>query len=119
MEKFFEELPCAITVCDTEGNVVDMNQKASSTYAHRGGRDALIGQSLLNCHPEPARTKLLNLLHDHNVNAYTIEKEGQKKLIYQTPWWENGEFRGYIEFSFVIPFAMPHYVRQPKPSNEQ
>lgn len=114
MEKYFEELPCAITVSDVDGNILDMNVKAGSLYEKRGGREALIGKNLLDCHPEPARTKLINLLEQHNVNAYTIEKEGQKKLIYQTPWFENGEFKGYIELSLVIPFEMPHYIRKPK-----
>ncbi|MDD2576134.1 MAG: diguanylate cyclase, partial [Bacteroidales bacterium] len=45
------------------------------------------------------------------TNAYTIEKEGLKKLIYQTPWYENGEFGGLVEFSIVIPMDMPHFVR--------
>ena len=42
------------------------------------------------------------------------EKNGVKKLIYQTPWYENGEFMGLVEFSLEIPFEMPHYIRKPK-----
>ncbi len=29
------------------------------------------------------------------TNAYTIEKNGIKKLIHQTPWFENGEYTGF------------------------
>ncbi len=41
-----------------------------------------------------------------------IGKNGVKKLIYQTPWIENGEFRGLVELSLEIPFEMPHFVRK-------
>ena len=74
----------------------------------------IVGNNLLDCHPEPARTKLANMLQNHNLNAYTIEKNGVKKLIYQSPWFENGEFAGYIELSMELPAEMPHFVRTPK-----
>ncbi len=61
-----------------------------------------------------AKTKLLEMLTQHNTNAYTIEKNGVKKLIYQTPWYDNDAFAGYVELSIEIPFEMPHYIRQPK-----
>ena len=54
------------------------------------------------------------MLKNHNLNAYTIEKNGVKKLVYQSPWFENGEFAGYIELSMELPAEMPHFVRQPK-----
>ena len=55
-----------------------------------------------------------NIFHNEKLNAYTIEKNGVKKLIYQVPWYDGEEFGGLIEFSLPIPFDMPHYVRQPK-----
>ena len=101
-------------MCDAEGNILDMNDKSANTFLASGGYE-LIGKSLMNCHPEPARTKLMEMLKNHNLNAYTIEKNGVKKLIYQSPWFdENGEFAGYIELSMEIPMEMPHYIRQPK-----
>ena len=109
--KYFKETPYAVTICDKDGKILEMNDKSAATFARHGGAD-LIGHSLLDCHPEPARQKLLGLLENHNVNAYTIEKEGQKKLIYQSPWFENGEFMGYIELSLVLPDEMPHYIRK-------
>jgi hypothetical protein len=32
-------------------------------------------------------------------------------MIQQTPWYECGEYRGIIEFSFEIPAEVPHFVR--------
>lgn len=110
--KHFEEMDVAITVCDTEGNILDMNRKSAKTFEKSGGK-SLIGGSLLNCHPEPARSKLIDMLNNPRTNAYTIEKEGVKKLIYQTPWYEDGVFKGLVELSMVIPADMPHYVRKP------
>jgi PAS domain S-box-containing protein len=105
-----EGFPGAITVCDPEGIILEMNDKAAEVFGSDGGR-ALIGTNALDCHPEPARSKLKLLLQTQQTNAYTIEKKGVKKLIYQAPWYENGEYRGFIEFSLEIPAQMPHFVR--------
>lgn len=106
-----DEFAGAITVCDRNGIVMYMNEKSKKTFAKNGGGE-LIGKSLLDCHPEPARTKLINMLKNGNKNAYTIEKEGVKKLIYQSPWFENQEFMGFIELSVEIPIEMPHFIRK-------
>ena len=114
MEQYFEGLNnIAITVCDEDGNIVDMNQHSADVNSH--GKK-IVGYNLMNCHPEPAKTKLKSLLENRGLNAYTIEKTVNgskvKKLIYQTPWWkEDGSFGGLIEYSIEIPFDMPHYVR--------
>ncbi len=105
-----EEFPGAVTVCDREGVVLYMNGKAGKTFEKWGGR-GLVGKSLMDCHPEPARTKLQKLLEGGGTNAYTIEKEGVKKLIYQAPWHENGEFMGLVELGLELPEQMPHFVR--------
>ena len=101
----------AITVCDREGRVVEMNEKSKATFMKYGGGD-LVGRSLLDCHPEPSRTKLVGMLEQPRTNAYTIEKNGVKKLIYQTPWYRDGEFAGLVEMSLEIPPDMPHFVRR-------
>ena len=114
MEKYFEEIPkIAITVSDTEGNVLDLNQRSISVNAKEIGK-GLIGKSLYDCHPPRAAAIFRELYATERVNAYTIEKNGIKKLIYQTPWYEDGKFGGYVEFSLEIPMEMPHYVRTPK-----
>ncbi len=109
---YFKQAPISVTICDKDGKILEMNDKSISTFTKDG--KSLVGNSLLDCHPEPARTKLLGLLENHNINAYTIEKNGIKKLIYQMPWFDGEEFGGYIELSMEIPFEMPHYVRKPK-----
>jgi transcriptional regulator with PAS, ATPase and Fis domain len=107
-----KEFPGAITVSDPNGIILAMNDRAAKSYEKDGGR-ALIGKSMLDCHPEPARRQVQQLLQSQQKNIYTIEKNGVKKLIYQSPWYENGEYRGLVELSLEIPFELPHFVRQP------
>lgn len=109
-DSWVEEFPGSVTVCDPQGVILRMNRRAAETFAKDGGA-ALVGKSLLDCHPEPARAKLKALLESREKNAYTIEKAGKKKLIYQSPWYEGGEFRGLVELSLDLPLELPHFVR--------
>jgi transcriptional regulator with PAS, ATPase and Fis domain len=107
---YFKELSMAVTVCDTKGIVLYMNDKSAKTFEKDGGA-SLVGKSLIDCHPEPSRSKLLEQLETQKGNTYTIEKNGIHKMIHQTPWFEGGIFMGLIEFSIEIPQQMPHFVR--------
>lgn len=107
-----QEFAGAITVCDPDGVILEMNDKAASAFQAQGGA-ALIGTNLLDCHPEPARTKTRELLDSRRTNVYTIEKGEKKKLIYQAPWYQEGQYRGFIEVSLELPAEMPHFIRQP------
>ena len=105
------EFPASITVCDEHGTILSMNTAAAATFAADGGT-ALIGTNLLDCHPEPAKTRVQELLRAGSTNVYTIEKAGIKKLIYQSPWYKNGRYAGLVELSLPIPTEMPHFVRE-------
>lgn len=105
------EFPAAITVCDADGTILYLNERACRTFEHDGGA-ALVGRNALDCHPEPARTKMRTLLASGRRNAYTIEKNGVRKLIYQSPWYERGSYRGFVELSLEIQDPMPHFVRK-------
>lgn len=107
---WIKEFPAAVTVCDEEGIILDMNDRAARGYESDGGRK-LIGSNVLDCHPEPARTKTEQLFAAREKNVYTIEKNGVKKLIYQSPWYRKGEFAGIVEISLEIPFELPHFIR--------
>jgi len=87
-----------------------MNDRSAHTFADDGGLE-LIGKSLLDCHPEPARSKIKEMLEKQQSNIYTIEKKGKKKLIYQSPWYREGKFAGLVELSLEIPFEMPNFIR--------
>lgn len=108
---WIKEFPAAITVCGRDGTIIEMNDKAIKTFEKDGGA-ALIGKNILGCHPEPALSKLKDMLASGKSNVYTSEKNGIKKLIYQAPWCENGAYMGFVEISLEIPFEMPHFVRK-------
>jgi transcriptional regulator with PAS, ATPase and Fis domain len=107
---WIKEFPASITICDADGIVLEMNDKAAKSFEKDGGR-ALIGKNMLDCHPDPARGKLERLMEQQRKNVYTIEKNGVKKLIYQSPWFKDGVYAGFVEFAFEIPFEMPHFIR--------
>jgi hypothetical protein len=54
---------------------------------------------------------LKKMMEEQKENVYTIEKHGQKKLIYQHPWYKDGKYAGFVEISLPIPMEMPHFNR--------
>ena len=106
-----EEFASAVTVCDEHGVIVAMNRAAGETFKDEGGR-SLIGKSMLDCHPEPSRSLVADLLARPRPNTYTVEKNGAKKLIHQAPWYNGGKFAGLVELSIVLPADMAHHVRK-------
>ena len=110
---YFKEVNLAVTICDKEGKILEMNDKSRKTFLKPGQED-LIGKNVLDCHPEPAHSLLADMLQNPRTNVYTIEKKGVKKLIYQTPWYVEGEFMGVMELSMEIPFEMKHRGRGEK-----
>ena len=108
--QWVDEFPGAITVCGMDGDIVEMNGRSKETFAKNGG-EKLLGRDVRDCHPPAAQVKLEELLESGGRNVYTIEKNGIRKLIYQAPWYENGERMGLVEFSLEIPEKLPHFKR--------
>lgn len=103
---------CAVTVVDTDCNIIYMNERSRQTFANRGGAE-LIGHNIMDYHNERSRGIISRLLREGGSNAYTIEKEGRRKMIYQTVWHKaDGSLGGLVELSMIIPEEMPHYVRK-------
>ncbi len=98
----------AITVCDADGVILYMNERARATFASHGD---LIGKNLFACHSPQSQEKIRHMLATGESNAYTISKDGLRKVIYQTPWRRDGIVAGMVEISMVVPADMPHYTR--------
>ena len=109
---YFEDADVAVTICAKDGIILDMNSKSRRTFLKQG--QDITGRNVLDCHPEPARTMLAAMLDEPRTNVYTVEKEGVKKLIFQTPWYDDGEYAGFMELSMVLPKVIPNRVRKPK-----
>lgn len=107
---WLKEITAAVTVCDNQGIIVYMNEKSEQVFENDGGKD-LIGRSLFDCHPEPAALKVKELLSNGSTNVYTIEKNGKKKIIYQSPWRNEKIIGGMIEISIELPNEMNHFIR--------
>jgi transcriptional regulator with PAS, ATPase and Fis domain len=107
---WLEEFPVAVTVTDAQGTILTMNAHSRKSFEADGGA-ALIGTSVFDCHPEPARTKTLELFEQRRPSHYTIRKNGQKKIIHQIPWYRDGAFAGFVEISIPIPDSLPHFDR--------
>lgn len=103
-----DDINCAVTVCDINGVIKYMNRRAKETFAAHGD---LIGKNLFECHSEESRAKIRHMLATGDSNAYTISKNGQRKVIYQTPWRCGGVIAGMVEISMIVPESMPHYIR--------
>lgn len=107
----------AVTICDCEGFIIYMNDKSKATFAKSGD---LIGSNLKACHSPGSWEIITKLLANGESNSYTILKNGVKKIIHQTPWYEQGSalsddserrIGGLVEISIIIPEEIPHYVR--------
>jgi len=105
--EWLESMDIAVTVCDQDGVGLYLNERAAKVFAKDGGK-ALVGKSLLDCHPEEARSKMLDQLKKQASHSYTIERNGKKKLIHSAPWFKDGKFAGLVEISLDIPFEIPH-----------
>lgn len=104
-----DDIDGAITVCDTEGTVLYMNKRSQETFNKEG--QSMVGKSMIPCHNERSQAIIAHMLQTGESHCYTITKKGRKKLIFQTPWRQDGKVCGLVEFSFVLPDDMPHYDR--------
>ena len=108
--KWAKEIDATITVCDENGIIIDFNDKALKEFEDDGG-EKLIGTKLLDCHPEPVKTKVQDLLSTKKMNCYTVEKNGKKKFVCHAPWFADGKYKGFVEMIIGIPNNMQHFVR--------
>jgi transcriptional regulator with PAS, ATPase and Fis domain len=107
---WFNGVPMVITVCDTQGTIVFMNDKSKNTFYNDGSGD-LVGKNLYDCHTLSSQDKIKHLLETKSSNIYTIKKKNKKKMIIQMPWMQNNEIMGLVEFSLDLPENVPHFNR--------
>jgi len=105
-----KDVPFEIVVCDEDGILVEMNADAVSLFAADGGR-GLLGTNVLDCHPEPMRTRLKGMMQEQTSNAYFNTENGEKRFYYQSPWYEDGHYAGFIEISFAVLEEIPNFLR--------
>ncbi|MBU0519862.1 diguanylate cyclase [bacterium] len=102
--------PAAVTICDENKIIVEMNDAAAEMFQKDGGRD-LISSNIQDCHPQKAQEIISKMYEDHQPYIYSITKNGRKKMVYQTPWFRDGKFGGILEILFETPSEVPHFDR--------
>ena len=111
---YFKGINIAVTVSDKDGNVIYQNDSSIEVNGDARGRN------LEQCHNSKSWEMICRMMKEDVSNVYTISKKGKKKLIYQTPWYDdneevNGENQrkpaGLVEFSIILPEEMPHFIR--------
>ncbi len=105
-----DEFNASITVCDTSGIIVYMNQYSIQQFKKYGGEN-LLGSSLFDCHSEQSGIKLREMMDEQSENIYTTENKGVKRMIMQMPWKLKGEFCGLVEITFILDSKIPNIVR--------
>jgi hypothetical protein len=102
--------PGSVVICDTQGIILEMNDKAIEDYHEAGGAE-LIGSYVQDCHPEAVRPAVDALFKSPQNSISIKEKNGTYKLIYEVPWYKNGEYRGFVCLNLQIPpEALPKSV---------
>lgn len=96
------EVDFIVTACDKKGIIVGMNKKSIEFFAEDGGPD-LIGKSLLDCHPEPAKSKLVDLLANPRPNTYISKSSTVNLFVHETPWYKDGKYMGFVELLIELP----------------
>jgi len=106
-----KEFPFAVTICDRDAYIIYLNDQAAQTFGKYGGQE-LTGKSLFDCHSPHSNEIIRELLATGKNNIYTIEKNGTRKLICQSPWYQEGQLSGLVEISIILPDPMNHFIRQ-------
>jgi hypothetical protein len=106
-----KELPAEVMVCDPNGIILEMNDHAGVLFASDGGT-SLLGANVLDCHPDPSLTRLKGMLADQSANCYFNTEAGEKRFFFQSPWYQDGRYSGFVEISFTVPESIPHFIRE-------
>lgn len=105
-----EEFPGGIAVCDTQGIILALNHYDAQVYEDRGGK-ALIGTNLYECHSQHSEDMIREMMAKDHGNIYIVEKNGQRELVIQSPWYQGGKLAGLVEITVEIEGEIPVIVR--------
>ena len=104
---YLENVAFAACVCDKDGVVLYQNARS----IRRDGD--VVGKNLYDCHGPKSREMIRHMIETGESNTYSIIRHGQRRLLHQTPWYEQagGAVSGLIELSIDIPDEYPTFDR--------
>lgn len=101
-QSIIDEDRCAVVICNLSHEIIYMNPAAVVRYGKRGGQ-ALVGQSLLDCHNPQSAEMIKKIVlwfgesTSHN-RIYTSYNEKENKDVYMVALREtDGTLIGYYE----------------------
>ena len=101
-QSVLEQDRCPVVLCDLDHTIIYMNPAAGERYAKYGGM-ALLGKSLLDCHPPKANEMIKRVVawfeenREHDL-IYTFRNEEENKDVYMVALRdETGKLIGYYE----------------------
>ncbi len=94
--------PHCVTVCDSQGIIIAMNEVSRENFKKYGGKD-LMGSSLFDCHPPSANTIIREQLASQTGNTYITKSNDRTRLINQQPWYRDSSFGGLVETIIELP----------------
>jgi hypothetical protein len=111
----YDDFSAAVTICDADGIIVYMNSESIRMFQKDGGA-GLVGTSLFACHSPASNEIIRRLIREGSSNVYTVERAGQRKLVYQTPWFKSvpqGQrtVGGLIELVLAVPKRIRNIAR--------
>jgi DUF438 domain-containing protein len=104
--EWIKEFPSAINICDKEGILLYLNDKSLKFFEKYGG-EKLIGTNIIECHTGDSLEKFKDMLKNPYTNCYISVKNGNNRVIYQAPWYKDGEYMGIVEMILDVPPEMP------------
>lgn len=104
---YLENVAFAACVCDSQGKVLYQNARSIK----RDGE--VVGKNLYDCHNPKSARMIRHMIETGESNTYAIIRHGKKRLLHQTPWFEQpgGPVSGLIELSIDIPDEYPVFDR--------
>ena len=109
--RWLDGFAVSIMVMDAEGKVLYMNDAADEVFKKFGGKN-MVGSDISQCHKASSMITIKEMMENDSTNVYSIEKNGQKKIIYQAPWYEEGRVAGLVTMSLAVPEKIPHHERE-------
>ena len=108
--QWVKEFPVAVTVTAADGTIVEMNDRSLQVLRRTEAQPSCARASLIAI-PRPPAPRPWNSTSEKLPITTPSRKKGQKKIIHQIPWTQDGAFAGFVEISIPIPDELPHFDR--------
>ena len=111
--RWVKEFAGVVIVCDKEGTILELNDRAIDFNADQGGVE-LIGANAIDCHSAATQKEARESLKTGRVHLDLIDRgDGKLFLTYIAPWYQDGEYQGLTELILEVPPQDSHLIRRP------